>query len=116
MRAFSQGLAWPGGRGSGRRACAAWTSLLALAARSTPSALGGAASTHYTPPCAERSLPFAPSLPARLHAAATAELEPDGERKEYSRGLQPYVFVPFEQVATHVLNLPPAQMDFYAPG
>lgn len=38
------------------------------------------------------------------------------ERRTYSRGMSPYVFVPFEQVQSSVLNLPVSQMDVYIPG
>ena len=38
------------------------------------------------------------------------------EQRRYSRGLAPYVFVPFETVQTHVLNLSVDQMDVWIPG
>jgi F-box protein 9 len=38
------------------------------------------------------------------------------ERQEHRRGLAPFVFVPWEQVLTHTLNLPPSKMDVYLPG
>lgn len=47
------------------------------------------------------------------------EEEGDGggdRQRRYSRGLAPYVFVPWEQVATHVLNLSVDKMDVYIPG
>jgi hypothetical protein len=34
----------------------------------------------------------------------------------YRRGLNPCVFVPWEGVATSVLNLPVKDMDFWMPG
>jgi F-box protein 9 len=43
--------------------------------------------------------------------------EEDGvEQRRYSRGLAPYVFIPFEAVQTHVLNLSVDQMDVWIPG
>ena len=43
--------------------------------------------------------------------------EIDGvERRRYSRGTAPYVFVPWESVQTHVLNLSVEKMDVYIPG
>jgi F-box protein 9 len=38
------------------------------------------------------------------------------EQRRYSRGLAPYVFIPWEAVQTHVLNLPVDQMDVWIPG
>ena len=54
----------------------------------------------------------------------TFEDEPDGgmmggeglERRTHRRGLAPYVFVPWDRVSDHVMNLPVHQMDFYVPG
>ncbi|KAK1407564.1 hypothetical protein QVD17_39183 [Tagetes erecta] len=34
----------------------------------------------------------------------------------HTRGLTPFVFVPFEEVETSVLNLPVERMDYYVPG
>ena len=34
----------------------------------------------------------------------------------YQRGMAPYVFVPWDQVAASVLNLPVDKMDVYIPG
>ena len=45
--------------------------------------------------------------------------EDDGggaERREHRRGLAPFVFVPWEQALTHVLNSPTSKMDVYLPG
>lgn len=38
------------------------------------------------------------------------------DRRTHKRGLSPYVFVPWEHVATTYLNLPVEKMDFYVPG
>jgi len=38
------------------------------------------------------------------------------EQRRYSRGLAPYVFIPFDATQTHVLNLPVDQMDIWIPG
>ena len=38
------------------------------------------------------------------------------ERKVYSRGMAPYVFVPWEQVNTSILNLPVSEMDVFIAG
>jgi F-box protein 9 len=38
------------------------------------------------------------------------------EQRRYSRGLAPYVFIPFEACQSHVLNLPVDQMDVWIPG
>lgn len=57
-------------------------------------------------------------VPMMMDASA-AEME-DGleglERRVYSRGLAPYVFVPWEAVHTHVLNLPVSEMDVFIAG
>jgi hypothetical protein len=37
-------------------------------------------------------------------------------RRDYQRGLSSCVFVPWEGVATSVLNLSAKEMDFYMPG
>lgn len=43
--------------------------------------------------------------------------EVDGtERRSYSRGLAPFVFVPWEGVHTHVINLPVNEMDVFIAG
>jgi F-box protein 9 len=39
-----------------------------------------------------------------------------GERQEHRRGLAPVVFVPWEQVLMHPLNLPSSKMDVFLPG
>jgi F-box protein 9 len=39
-----------------------------------------------------------------------------GERREHRRGLSTFVFVPWEQVLTTPLNLPPSKMDVFLPG
>jgi hypothetical protein len=39
-----------------------------------------------------------------------------GSVTNYRRGLSPCVFVPWENVATSVLNLPIQEMDYYMPG
>eukprot|EP01023_Acetabularia_acetabulum_P049229 TRINITY_DN5247_c0_g4_i1.p1 TRINITY_DN5247_c0_g4~~TRINITY_DN5247_c0_g4_i1.p1 ORF type:complete len:310 (-),score=32.50 TRINITY_DN5247_c0_g4_i1:1180-2109(-) len=44
------------------------------------------------------------------------EGEVDGEGKVHRRGMSPCVFIPWESVTTHVLNLPKDQMDFFIPG
>ncbi|EFN58921.1 hypothetical protein CHLNCDRAFT_19561, partial [Chlorella variabilis] len=50
------------------------------------------------------------------------DLQPDEEAAEgaelqqHRRGMSTYVFVPFEQVHTHMLNLPVSQMDMFIPG
>lgn len=38
------------------------------------------------------------------------------ETRTYSRGMAPYIFVPWEQTATHILNLPVSQMDVFIAG
>lgn len=51
--------------------------------------------------------------------ASAAEMEDDLaglERRVYSRGLAPYVFVPWEAVNSHVLNLPVSEMDVFIAG
>ncbi|KAJ1271036.1 hypothetical protein BS78_06G098100 [Paspalum vaginatum] len=42
--------------------------------------------------------------------------DPDVPAVSHSRGLSPFVFVPFEEVDTSVLNLPVEKMDYYVPG
>ncbi|KDP32811.1 hypothetical protein JCGZ_12103 [Jatropha curcas] len=42
--------------------------------------------------------------------------EDEISRTSHRRGLAPFVFVPFEEVGTSVLNLPVEKMDFYVPG
>ena len=45
------------------------------------------------------------------------ELGGDGvEERRYNRGLASYVFIPWEQVNSHVLNLPVEKMDVWLPG
>lgn len=50
------------------------------------------------------------------------DLQPDeeagegAEQQQHRRGMSPYVFVPFEQVNSHILNLPVSQMDMFIPG
>lgn len=57
------------------------------------------------------------SVPMTAAPAEDEDEEIDGvERKRYSRGLAPYVFVPWESVQTHVLNLPVEQMDVFIAG
>ncbi|KAM3394746.1 F-box protein 7 isoform X2 [Capsicum galapagoense] len=41
---------------------------------------------------------------------------PDVPAISHKRGLTPFVFVPFEEVETSVLNLPVEKMDYYVPG
>ncbi|KAL5558262.1 hypothetical protein UlMin_034473 [Ulmus minor] len=41
---------------------------------------------------------------------------PDVPAVSHRRGLQPFVFVPFEEVETTVLNLPVEKMDYYVAG
>ncbi|KAK9080232.1 hypothetical protein SSX86_001908 [Deinandra increscens subsp. villosa] len=41
---------------------------------------------------------------------------PDVPAISHTRGLTPFVFVPFEEVETSVLNLPVERMDYYVPG
>lgn len=47
---------------------------------------------------------------------------PEGDEEEleggrnHRRGLAPFVFVPWEQVGSHVLNLPVNQLDYFMPG
>lgn len=38
------------------------------------------------------------------------------ETLSYQRGMAPYVFVPWDQVVSSVLNLPVEKMDVYIPG
>nr|CAB3487064.1 unnamed protein product [Digitaria exilis] len=42
--------------------------------------------------------------------------DPDVPAVSHSRGLSPFVFVPFEEADTSVLNLPVEKMDYYVPG
>lgn len=54
---------------------------------------------------------------ASRHAAP--DEDPDegvGPRRDYQRGLSSCVFVPWEGVATSVLNLPTKEMDFFMTG
>ena len=44
------------------------------------------------------------------------EEEDDIVRRAYQRGMAPFVYVPWSQVDTHVLNLPVEQMDVWLPG
>lgn len=41
---------------------------------------------------------------------------PDIPAISHRRGMQPFVFIPFEEVDTSVLNLPVDKMDYYVPG
>uniref|UniRef100_A0A1D1YBE6 F-box protein 7 n=1 Tax=Anthurium amnicola TaxID=1678845 RepID=A0A1D1YBE6_9ARAE len=41
---------------------------------------------------------------------------PDVPAVSHRRGMAPFVFVPFEEVETSVLNLPVDKMDYYVPG
>lgn len=41
---------------------------------------------------------------------------PDVPATSHKRGLTPFVFVPFEEAETSVLNLPVEQMDYFVPG
>ncbi|KAF3446993.1 hypothetical protein FNV43_RR12173 [Rhamnella rubrinervis] len=41
---------------------------------------------------------------------------PDVPAVSHKRGMTPFVFVPFEQVETSVLNLPVEKMDYFVPG
>ena len=51
-------------------------------------------------------------------SVATEEVDhgTDAERRAYRRGMSSYVFVPWSQVQSHVLNLPVEQMDVWVPG
>ncbi|KAI4966165.1 hypothetical protein ZWY2020_042174 [Hordeum vulgare] len=42
--------------------------------------------------------------------------DPDVPAVSHSRGLTPFVFVPFEEADTSVLNLPVEKMDYFVPG
>ncbi|XP_062183783.1 F-box protein 7-like isoform X3 [Phragmites australis] len=42
--------------------------------------------------------------------------DPDVPAVSHSRGLSPFVFVPFEEADTSVLNLPVEKMDYFVPG
>ncbi|XP_078172694.1 F-box protein 7 [Carex rostrata] len=42
--------------------------------------------------------------------------DPDVPAVSHSRGMTPFVFVPFEEAETSVLNLPVEKMDYYVPG
>lgn len=44
------------------------------------------------------------------------EAEEGAELRQHRRGMVSYVFVPFEQVQTHIVNLPIKEMDLYLPG
>lgn len=44
------------------------------------------------------------------------EAEEGAETRQHRRGMVPYVFVPFEQVQSHVINLPVSQMDCWIAG
>lgn len=39
-----------------------------------------------------------------------------GEKREYERGVEPYCFVSFEEVSSHVINEPFENMDFFVAG
>ncbi|KAF5835335.1 hypothetical protein DUNSADRAFT_7567 [Dunaliella salina] len=57
--------------------------------------------------------------PSNSSSSPHPEAEPgEGEavRKQHRRGTSSAVFVPWEQVNTSVLNLPPSQMDTFIPG
>ncbi|GMJ14790.1 F-box protein 7, F-BOX PROTEIN 7 [Hibiscus trionum] len=41
---------------------------------------------------------------------------PDVPAVSHKRGLTPFVFIPFEEVETSVMNLPVEKMDYYVPG
>ena len=41
---------------------------------------------------------------------------PDVPAVSHKRGMTPFVFVPFEEVETSVLNLPVEKMDYFVPG
>ncbi|PSS17521.1 F-box protein [Actinidia chinensis var. chinensis] len=41
---------------------------------------------------------------------------PEVPAVSHQRGLIPFVFVPFEEVETSVLNLPVETMDYFVPG
>ena len=60
------------------------------------------------------------AVPLASAAAGEDELgnnELEGaERRQYTRGLNAFVFVPWEHSASSVLNLPVSQMDVYIPG
>jgi hypothetical protein len=56
------------------------------------------------------------ALPGAMSQLQPEEPEGEGTRKAYSRGMSPGVFVPWEQVLTTPLNLPPKEMDFYVAG
>lgn len=39
-----------------------------------------------------------------------------GEKREYERGVEPYCFVSFEEVNSHIINQPVDKLDFFVPG
>ncbi|KAJ7965554.1 F-box protein 7 [Quillaja saponaria] len=41
---------------------------------------------------------------------------PDVPAVSHRRGMTPFVFIPFEEVETSVLNLPVDKMDYFVPG
>lgn len=38
------------------------------------------------------------------------------EARNHNRGMSTFVFVPWEEIHTSILNNPPSVMDFYVPG
>ena len=51
-----------------------------------------------------------------LDVTPDEEAEEGVEARQHKRGMSPYVFVPFEQAATHLINLPVSQMDCFIAG
>ena len=49
-------------------------------------------------------------------AGAREEDEELGEARSHKRGLSPYVFVPWEEAPTSILNKPVEEMDLWIPG
>lgn len=39
-----------------------------------------------------------------------------GDKREYERGIEPYCFVSFEEVQSHIINQPVEKLDFFVPG
>ena len=55
-------------------------------------------------------------MPAAADVQPDEEAEEGVEPRQHQRGMVPYVFVPFEQVHSHVVNLPVSQMDCWIAG
>ncbi|PRW56111.1 F-box 7 [Chlorella sorokiniana] len=51
-----------------------------------------------------------------LNVQPDEEAEEGAETRQHRRGMVPYVFVPFEQVHSHVINLPVSVMDCWITG